>query len=98
VLQVTDEQPSRAVGQPALQLGNRRPSNVQPDEVEAPGEQGQEVAAVATADVQAARPGQPEVVDCGQDVADERHRRLVDVAAATVLGVPRLGDPVALHR
>jgi hypothetical protein len=66
------------------------------DEVEPRPDERQVVSAVAAADVEALGAEQVLLADGGEDVSDERQRRLVAVAAGGVLDVPGLRDAVQL--
>jgi predicted phosphodiesterase len=94
--QLAVDQAFAALGRPLGEPGQRRRRDVEADEVEAGLDERQVVSAVAAADVEALGAEQVVLADGGEDVSDERQRRLVAVPAGGVLDVPSLGDAVEL--
>ena len=87
---------SRRSGRPLSEPGQRRRRDVEADEIEAGLDERQVVAAVAAANVETLGADQVVLANGGDDVRDERQRRLVAVAASGVLVVPRVRDAVQL--
>jgi hypothetical protein len=90
------DQAPAPVGRPLREPGQRRCRDVETDEVQPGSDERQVVSAVAAADVEALGADQIVLADGGEDVSDERQRRLVAVAAGGVFDVPGLRDAVEL--
>src|SRR6266536_1668128 len=88
--QVAMDQSPAPAGRARRQLVDRRRRDVEADQIEAAGYERQVVAAVAAADVDARLADQIVIACGGEDVGDERQRRLLAVAAGVVLNVPGL--------
>jgi len=88
--QVAVDQALAAVRATLGQLRDRPCRDVEADQVEITVDERQVVAAVAAADVEAGGAEQSICTAGGENVGDERQRRLVAVAAGRVLGVPGL--------
>jgi hypothetical protein len=88
--QVAMDQSSAPARSARLQLIDRRRRDVEADQIEAADYERQVVAAVAAADVDARLDDQIVIARGGENVSDERQRRLFAVAAGVLLKVPCL--------
>jgi hypothetical protein len=92
--QLAVDQARAALGRPLGEPGQRR--DVEAEEVQPGLDERQVIAAVAAADVEALGAEQVVLADGGEDVSDERQRRLLAIAAGGVLNVLGLRYAVQL--